>query len=85
MFAEARLIVASRGSALSVPAGAVVNDDGGDFVFVPAAGNLASRVPVHTGIKTDEFVQISNVKEGADVITFGLYGLKDGSKIKVSD
>lgn len=83
MFAEARLITASRGAALSVPAGAVVNQDGGDFVFVPAEGGLAARLPVRTGIKTDEFVQISGVKEGAEVITFGLYGLKDGSKIKV--
>lgn len=83
MFAEARLITAARGAALSVPAGAVVSQDGGDFVFVPAAGDLAARVPVKTGIKTDDFVQISGVKEGAEIITFGLYGLKDGSKIKV--
>jgi len=85
MFAEARLIVASRGAALSVPAGAVVSQDGSDFIFVPAAGGLAARVPVKTGIKTSEFTQVSGVKEGADVITFGLYGLKDGSKIKVQN
>jgi multidrug efflux pump subunit AcrA (membrane-fusion protein) len=85
MFAEARLIVASRGAALSVPAGAVVNQDGADFVFVPAEGNLAARLPVHTGIKTEEFVQVSGLKDGADVITFGLYGLKDGSKIKIQE
>jgi len=85
MFAEVRLIVASRGSALSVPGGAVVSQDGGDFVFLPAEGGLAARVPVKTGIKTSEFTQISGVKEGADVITFGLYGLKDGSKIKVQN
>ena len=84
-FAEVRLIVAARGSALSVPAGAVVAADGGEFVFVPAAGSLAARVPVKTGIKTSEFTQVSGVKEGADVITFGLYGLKDGSKIKVQN
>lgn len=83
MFAEARLITASRGAALSVPAGAVVSQDGGEFVFVPAAGGLAARVPVRTGIRTDEFVQIGGVKEGDEIITFGLYGLKDGSKIKV--
>ena len=85
MFAEARLIVASRGAALSVPAGAVVSQDGGEFVFVPAAGGLAARVPVKSGIRTSEFTQISGVKEGADVVTFGLYGLKDGSKIKVAN
>ena len=85
MFAEVRLIVASRGAALSVPAGTVVSQDGGEFVFMPAAGGLAARVPVKTGIRTSEFVQISGAKEGADVITFGLYGLKDGSKIKVAN
>jgi len=82
MFAEARLIVASRGAALSVPAGAVVSEDGADYIFIPAGDN-ASRVRVKTGIKTSEYTQISGVKEGAEVITFGLYGLKDGSKIKV--
>ncbi len=85
MFAETRLIVASRGAALSVPAGAVVTQDGADFVFVPAEGGLAARIPVKTGIKTDEFVQVSGIKRGAEVITFGLYGLKDGSKIKVQN
>jgi len=85
MFAEARLIVASRGAALSVPVGAVISQDGGDFVFTPGAGGIAARVPVKTGIKTSEFTQISGLKEGSDVITFGLYGLKDGSKIKVQN
>ena len=85
MFAEVRLIVASRGAALSVPSGAVVSQDGGDFVFVPAEGGQAARMAVKTGIKTSEFTQITGVKEGADVITFGLYGLKDGSKIKIQE
>lgn len=85
MFAEVRLIVASRGAALSVPSGAVVTEEGKDYVFVPAAGGLASRVPVKTGISTTEYTQISGVKEGDAVITFGLYGLKDGSKIKVQN
>lgn len=85
MFAEVRLIVASRGAALSVPAGAVVSQDGSDFVFVPADGGLAARLPVRTGIRTSEFTQVSGLREGSDVITFGLYGLKEGSKIKVQN
>lgn len=84
MFAEVRLITASRGAALSVPAGAVVSEGGADYVFVPA-GDTVSRVKVKTGIKTSEFTQISGVTDGADVVTFGLYGLKDGSKIKVQN
>ncbi len=85
MFAEARLIVASRGAALSVPSAAVVTEDGRDYVFVPAAGGVASRVPVRVGIRTADYAQINGVKDGADVITFGLYGLKDGSKIKAQN
>lgn len=83
MFAEARLITASRGAALSVPAGAVVSQDGGEYLFTPGPGGTAARVPVRTGIRTAEFMQVSGIKEGTDVIVFGLYGLKDGSKIKV--
>lgn len=85
MFAEARLIVASRGAALSVPAGAVVTEEGADYVFVPAEGGFARRVAVKTGIRTTEFTQVGGVKEGDEVVTFGLYGLKDGSKIKVQN
>ncbi len=85
MFAEARLIVASRGAALSVPAGAVVSEDGKDYVFTPSGAGLAIRKQVRTGISTNDFTQVSGIKEGEDVITFGLYGLKDGSKIKVQN
>ncbi|MDD2806562.1 MAG: efflux RND transporter periplasmic adaptor subunit [Elusimicrobiales bacterium] len=85
MFAEVRLIVAARGSALSVPAGAVVSEEGADYVFSPAEGGLARRVPVKTGIRTTEFVQVGGLREGDEVVTFGLYGLKDGSKIKVQN
>lgn len=85
MFAEARLITAAHGAALSIPAGALISEDGGNFVFIPAAGALAARIPVKTGIRTSEFAQISGVKEGTEIITFGLYGLKDGSKIKVQE
>ena len=84
MFAEVRLIVASRGAALSVPAGAVVEDGGAEYIFVPAGGS-AARVKVKTGIRTADFVQVTGVKQGDDVVTFGLYGLKDGSKIKVQN
>lgn len=83
MFAEVRLIVASRSTALSVPNSAVVNQDGKDYVFMPSGTGSAVRKQVTTGIRTNDFTQVSAIKEGDEVITFGLYGLKDGSKIKV--
>ncbi|HBE88293.1 MAG TPA: hypothetical protein DDW67_04040, partial [Elusimicrobia bacterium] len=58
--------------------------DGAAWVFVPA-GDTARRVPVKTGIATADFTQVDGVKEGDEVITFGLYGLKDGSKIKAQN
>jgi multidrug efflux pump subunit AcrA (membrane-fusion protein) len=85
MFAEARLIVSSRGAALSVPTGAVVKEDGKGYVFTPSGTGLAVRKQVGTGISTDEFTQVSGIKEGEEIITFGLYGLQDGSKIKVQN
>jgi multidrug efflux pump subunit AcrA (membrane-fusion protein) len=84
MFAEVRVIVASRGAAVTVPSGAVTRGDGAAWVFVPA-GDTARRVPVKTGIATADFTQVDGVKEGDEVITFGLYGLKDGSKIKAQN
>jgi multidrug efflux pump subunit AcrA (membrane-fusion protein) len=85
MFAEAHLIVASRGAALSVPTAAVVSEDGKDFVFEPSPDGRAVKVPVRVGIRTDDFSQVSGIKEGQEVITFGLYGLQNGSKIKVQN
>lgn len=85
MFAEVRLIVSSRGAALSVPSGALVTQDGGEFLFIPRQDGTAGRVAVKAGIRTPDFTQVSGVREGAEVIVFGLYGLKDGSKIKVQN
>lgn len=85
MFAEARLIVASRGDALSVPTAAIVSEDGRDYVFEPTAGGRAKKVQVRVGIRTDDFSQVSGIKDGQEIVSFGLYGLQDGSKIKVQN
>jgi len=86
MFAEIRLITGARAGAVSVPTPAVLKDEqGAPFIFVPAGG-LASRRAVKTGIGNEDFTQITaGLAAGDEVITFGLYGLKDGSKIKVQE
>jgi multidrug efflux pump subunit AcrA (membrane-fusion protein) len=84
MFSEIRLVVGAKAGAISVPASAVLND-GKPYVFVPVNG-IAVRRAVKTGIANDDFVQIAGgLKAGDELITFGLYGLKDGSKIKVQE
>ncbi len=84
MFSEIRLVVGAKSGAVSVPASAVLND-GKPYIFVPVNG-AAVRRNVKTGIANDDFVQIAyGLKGGDELITFGLYGLKDGSKIKVQE
>ena len=84
MFSEVRLILGAKSGAVSVPAGAVLRDEKGNaYVFVPFNGT-AMKKNVRTGIQNGDYTQIAGgLKNGEDVITFGLYGIKDGSKINV--
>jgi multidrug efflux pump subunit AcrA (membrane-fusion protein) len=85
MFSEVRLIVGARAGAVAVPSSAILTENDKSYVFVPLNG-AAMRRDVKTGISNGDFTQIAGgLKAGDDVITFGLYGLKDGSKIKVTE
>ena len=85
MFSEIRLVVGAKAGAVAAPSAAVLNENGRSYVFVPVNGTAVRR-DVKTGIGNDDFIQIvSGLKAGDELITFGLYGLKDGSKIKVQE
>jgi multidrug efflux pump subunit AcrA (membrane-fusion protein) len=85
MFSEVNLVVGARKSAVTVPAAAIQDYNGKPCVFMPENGYAALR-PVKTGVSNDDFVQItSGLRAGDEIVTFGLYGLKDGSKIKVQN
>lgn len=85
MFSEIRLVVGARSGAVAAPSAAVLNENGKPYVFVPVNGTAVRR-SVKTGIANDDFTQIAGgLKAGDDIITFGLFGLKDGSKIKVQE
>ncbi|MBI5209715.1 MAG: efflux RND transporter periplasmic adaptor subunit [Elusimicrobia bacterium] len=84
MFAQVELVVGRRSGALSVSADAV-QQAGKDYsvVFLAEGGKAAVR-PVAVGLKNPEFAEIlRGVKAGEEVINYGLFGLKDGSKISV--
>jgi multidrug efflux pump subunit AcrA (membrane-fusion protein) len=84
MFTQVKLIVGSAQGALSVPLAAVQEDNGESFVFVPQNGQ-ASKRKVTVGIKTMNYAQIkSGLRAGEEVISSGLYGLKDGDKLEIS-
>jgi len=85
MFSEIRLIVGAKSGAVAVPTSAVLNENGHPYVFLPV-NDMAVRREVKTGISNDSVTQISSgLKAGDELVTFGLYGLKDGSKIKVQN
>ena len=85
MFSEVRLVVGSRAGAVAVPMTAVLNDNSKPYIFVPL-NDTAVRREVKTGISNGDYIQItSGLKAGDELISFGLYGLKNGSKIKISE
>lgn len=82
MFANLSVVVAAKTRALAVPAEAVV-DGSGPSIFVIKDGKAVKREVV-LGAKTEAYVEISSgVAQGEQVVTFGLYGLKDGSPVEV--
>lgn len=85
MFSEVRLIVGAKAGALAVPSAAILGESEKNYVFLPING-LAVRRDVKTGISNEDFTQISDgLRTDEEVVTFGLYGLKDGSKIKIQE
>ncbi len=85
MFSEVRLVVGAKAGAVAVPSSAILGENEKNYVFLPVNGSAVRR-DVKTGISNGDFTQISGgLKAGEEIVTFGLYGLKDGSKIKVQD
>ena len=68
-----------------VPAIAVLNDAGNNPVVIVAAGSLAQRRPVVTGVKDGQNVEIrSGLKAGELIMTQGHSSLRDGTPISVT-
>ncbi len=85
MFSEVRLVVGAKGGAVAVPSSAILSENEKNYIFLPVNG-LAVRRDVKTGISNEDYTQVSiGLKAGEELITFGLYGLKDRSKIKVQE
>ena len=95
MYARVHLTVDTRADALTVPRNAVLEVEGRTGIFTagaapagtsggPAqpAAMLAKFVPVETGIRDGELVEIrGGIQEGMQVITTGASALKDGDRI----
>lgn len=85
MFSEVKLVVDSRVNVPTIPTSAVIKEDNQSYVF-KHLNDVATKVAVLVGVSNESYAQIvSGVGKNDEVITFGLYGLKDGSKIKISN
>ncbi len=79
-------IVTGAGSALMVPAAAVVQRDGNAYVFTVDAKKVAHRVRVRTGVTADGRVEIvEGLKPDTAIVDQGAGFLGDGDTVRVVD
>lgn len=81
--AKAFISTASLNSVLTVPTDALCEEEEGCFVFI-ARDNKAVRMPVETGVKNDDSVEIvSGLTEGDTVVWNDTEELTDGMNIRI--
>ena len=85
LYGQVRLTLAQRDGALALPVAAVQLGEGGAFVFVAAAGDVARRIPVQTGLNVGGWVEIvSGLRGDERVVTGAPPGLVDGAALRVT-
>jgi RND family efflux transporter MFP subunit len=85
LYGQVRLTLEQREAALAVPAAAVQFDDGGAFVFLAAAGDVARRTPVQTGLSVGGSVEIvSGLGTRDRVVTAPPAGMADGAALRIA-
>ena len=85
MFARFEISYEKHESALMIPAGAIVEEDGETTVYVVADGEV-SRRSVRAGIAADDRIEIlSGLADEDEIVVLGHAGLRDGSKVLASN
>ncbi len=86
MFVKAHISFDVREDVCVVPATALVRRNGVTGVFqVDAVTGEAAFVPVKTGIRDFELVQIVEPELSGDVVTLGQHLLQDGAEVVITD
>ena len=85
-----RVLTGDRNDVLMIPAGCVMNDEEGSFVFaVSEDTEKKTRAVVHrieTGLSTSDYTEIlSGLSEGDRVVLFGQTMIEEGDLVKVID
>jgi multidrug efflux pump subunit AcrA (membrane-fusion protein) len=81
MFAKLEIVLAKKDGVLSIPLQALT--DGSNEVFLAKDGK-AIRREIAPGLRSQEHVEVrQGLSPGEKVVTFGLFGLKDGSALEI--
>jgi RND family efflux transporter MFP subunit len=84
LYGQVRLTLERRESALALPAAAVQYDDGAN-VLVVAAGDVARRTTVQTGVSVGGWVEIvAGLRGDERVVTQAPAGLTDGAALRIA-
>lgn len=85
LYGQVQLTLEQRGSALALPAAAVQFGADGAFVFVAAAGDVARRTPVQTGLSVGNWVEIlDGLGPDERVLNGAPAGLADGAPLSIA-
>ena len=84
-FVSARIIYTEHTDCLTVPEESVVTSPAGVSSVALVTGDIASLVPVKTGLKESGRVEVSGkgIQSGRQVVTIGAYGLPDKTHIHI--
>lgn len=82
MFAKAEIVTERRDSVLAIPKEVIRNDKGRQIVFVVQRNNAEERV-VQTGISDENYIEVTGLKAGDEIVIKGYEWLRNRSKIKV--
>ncbi|MFV8834833.1 efflux RND transporter periplasmic adaptor subunit [Aquisalimonas sp.] len=88
MFVDARVITGSREQATTVPAGALLERDGTRGVFRLERDDDRYRarfVPVTTGVRDGQWVEVQDPDLDGRVVTLGRHLLTDGTPVQVAE
>jgi len=86
-FVPLRIVTAVHTNCLAAPSQSVVTDESGKSTVAFVQGDVATLIPVQTGLRESGWseVEAPGLKAGDLVVTVGAYGLPDKTKIRVQN
>jgi membrane fusion protein (multidrug efflux system) len=82
-FVRVRILMDTHDNVLAIPRRSIVSDAGDRFVFI-AAADTVRKVEVEVGYEDETHAEVTHgLSKGDTVVTAGVGGIRDGTKVKV--